>query len=374
MPGAAGSAGVDVTLTNSTVSGNSTAGDVMPTGGGISLDGFVDRTEADSIVAGNTATGRRPTPTSRAAITASNGLNIFGSDVDGNAPSDRENVPASLLFAGGLADNGGADPDHRVCATRRTTRRSAAPIRTLPRRPTSAARRGRSRTGTNPDIGAFELDQSEPSPPPSATTFTVTTTSDLSRPTMALLTLREALALADADSLTADRIEFAPAVQGQTIVLGGSQLTVNSDVTIDGGAGVTIDANQASRVLLVQGLSDVVLQHLTITGGRTEFVAANRRWRSPCRERGDTDARPLNGQRQQHCASMATGGGIFGDDVTLTNSTVSGNSAATPAAEYGGGYGSVRVTLTNSTVSGNDRHESTAAGLGAHSTVYPYAQ
>ena len=69
---------------------------------------------------------------------------------------------------------------------------------------------------------------------------------------------------------TADRIEFAPEVQGQTIVLAGGQLTANSDVTIDGGAGVTIDANQASRVLLVQGLgTDVVLQHLTITGGRT---------------------------------------------------------------------------------------------------------
>ena len=87
-----------------------------------------------------------------------------------------------------------------------------------------------------------------------------------------MLTLREALALADADSSTADRIEFAPEVQGQTIVLAGGQLTVNSDVTIDGGAGVTIDANQASRVLLVQGLgTDVVLQHLTITGGRLEF-------------------------------------------------------------------------------------------------------
>ena len=86
-----------------------------------------------------------------------------------------------------------------------------------------------------------------------------------------MLTLREALALADADNLTADRIEFAAAVQGQTIILGGSQLTVNSDVTIDGGAGVTIDADQASRVLLVQGLdTDVVLRHLTITGGRTD--------------------------------------------------------------------------------------------------------
>ena len=55
---------------------------------------------------------------------------------------------------------------------------------------------------------------------------------------------------------TADTILFADAVQGRTIVLAGSQLTVNSDVTIDGGSGVTIDADEKSRVLLVQGDGD----------------------------------------------------------------------------------------------------------------------
>ena len=51
---------------------------------------------------------------------------------------------------------------------------------------------------------------------------------------------------------TADRIEFALGCRAARIVLAGSQLTVGSDVTIDGGSGVTIDAHQASRVLLVQ--------------------------------------------------------------------------------------------------------------------------
>ena len=42
------------------------------------------------------------------------------------------------------------------------------------------------------------------------------------------------------------------------------------DVTVDGGTGVTIDAHEASRVLLVQGFgTDVQLQHLSITGGHT---------------------------------------------------------------------------------------------------------
>ena len=164
-----------------------------------------------------------------------------------------------------------------------------------------------------------------------------------------MLTLREALALADADSLTADRIEFAPAVQGRTIVLGGSQLTVNSDVTIDGGAGVTIDANQASRVLLVQGLdTDVMLRHLTITGGRTTGddegggggIRADRyttltleQSRSAATARrvlaaGSTagmrrDADRQHGQRQQHGGD---GGGTCGGGISVADrQSVSGN-------------------------------------------------
>jgi CSLREA domain-containing protein len=105
-------------------------------------------------------------------------------------------------------------------------------------------------------------------------TYTVTTTGDTVDPSDGVLSLREALALADADGATADRVEFAPDVQGQTLVLAGSQLTVASDITIDGGSGVTLDADEKSRVLLVQSgnetdPNDITLARLTITGGRT---------------------------------------------------------------------------------------------------------
>jgi hypothetical protein len=54
-------------------------------------------------------------------------------------------------------------------------------------------------------------------------------------------------------------------------VLAGGELTTDSDVTIGGGTSVVIDADQASRVLAVQGFgSRVVLDHLTITGGEAE--------------------------------------------------------------------------------------------------------
>ena len=102
------------------------------------------------------------------------------------------------------------------------------------------------------------------------------------------------------------------AVQGQTIVLAGSQPTVNSDVAIDGGSGVTIDAHGKSRVLLVQGQgTDVTLAHLTITGGRTT-------------------------------GSDEDGGGIHADPNTalaLDHSTVSGNSTTGDHAAGGGIWG-----------------------------------
>ena len=93
------------------------------------------------------------------SIVGSNGHNIFGSDVLGNAPGDVENVPASLLFAGGLADNGGS--------TETVALRDAADNPALGGADPAAApatdQRGVARpqpTGTNPDIGAFELGQS----------------------------------------------------------------------------------------------------------------------------------------------------------------------------------------------------------------------
>ena len=81
----------------------------------------------------------------------------------------------------------------------------------------------------------------------------------------------------------ADTIEFAAAIQGDTITLAGGELMVASDVTIDGGTGVTIDADQLSRVLSIARTRDdnqVALETLTITGGKTTAdraaVAASR--------------------------------------------------------------------------------------------------
>jgi hypothetical protein len=337
-------------LTNSTLTGNSAGG----SGGGIIGDApFLNSTVVNSIVAGNTTSeGSRPDID---GSIYSNGLNVFGSEVAGSLPSDRQNVAPGLLFAaldpltggGLLADNGG--PTQTIAL--RDALDNPALSRADPETAPGTDQRGEPRpepAGTNPDIGAFELNQSNPSPPPVGTTFLVTTTSDITADD-GQLTLREALALADAENLTKDRIEFAAEVQGQTITLAGSQLTASSDVTVDGGAGVTIDADQASRVLLVEGIgTDVSLQHLTITGGRTTEDEGG----------GGISAGRFTNLALDHTmvsgnSATGGGGGISGYYVTLTNSIVSGNNATGDLAA-GGGISGRYVTLTNSTVSGNN--------------------
>ena len=65
---------------------------------------FADRLGSKSPTASSPATGggggsRGGPGHRRSAITFSNGHNVFGSDVAGGVPGDRENVPAAAVFA-----------------------------------------------------------------------------------------------------------------------------------------------------------------------------------------------------------------------------------------------------------------------------------
>ena len=97
----------------------------------------------------------------------------------------------------------------------------------------------------------------------------VTTADDTVNPNDGVLSLREALAQADGDTIT-----FASGVK--KLVLTQGQLTSTfGELTIDGGSGVTIDANGQSRVFELHGptrpdaLHYAALANLTIIGGRT---------------------------------------------------------------------------------------------------------
>ena len=378
-----------MTLTNCTLSGNATT-ESGAEGGGLYIGYSGHVLVANSIVAGNTAANSADPDVSGQVF--SNGLNIFGSAVDGSTPGDRQNVPVGVLFAGGLADNGG--PSQTIALLDNPANPALGRADPAYAPPTDQRDVPRPQPNdTHPDIGAFELNQSNPTPQPAAATFVVASAGDVTADD-GVLTLREALALADADSSTADRIEFAPQVQGRTIILAGSQLTANTDVTIDGGAGVSIDADHASRVLLVQGLgTDVHLQHVTITGGQTtgdyeggggvrveahatltlehSTVTGNRTAGQYANGGGisgiDSSLTLIDSEISANLTTSdyAYGGGIFGDSVTVIRSTVSGNRVA---AEYGigGGIAGFAVTLANSTVSGND-------GGGIHGSVVTLA-
>lgn len=154
-----------------------------------------------------------------------------------------------------------------------------------------------------------------------AATFNVTTNADSGAGS-----LRQALADANANG-EADTIELS-AISGQTITLSSGQLeNYDDDVTING-AGVTVDADGASRALYSK-YSSLEINDLTITGG--EAVDAPNRGGSPI------------------------GGGLlffsYGEGLTLNRTTITGNSAFAGGGVFFYAYG--EVTISDSVISGN---------------------
>ena len=129
-------------------------------------------------------------------------------------------------------------------------------------------------------------------------------------------TLRSAITNAASGAV----ITFAPSLSGTTITLSNT-LTINTNLTIDASAlpgGLQINGNHAVQIFNVASTITVFLNSLTITNGY----------------------------------STNNGGGIYnGGTLTLTNCTLSGNSAE---SDYGGGICNVGLlTLNQCTLSGN---------------------
>ncbi len=172
-------------------------------------------------------------------------------------------------------------------------------------------------------------------------TFTVTTLSDAAGAEG--LSLREALTSANGTA-AADSIVFAAGVTG-TIVLAQGVLTVTKDVTIDGGsAGVTIDAQGASRVFTTAApFVDLSLAQLVLTNGSTTgsggAILAGQRTTLTLEDTTVTDS-----------TAGGSGGGIVADTLVLRDSVVEGNVARGLA---GGEISAAKVSLYQSTVSNN---------------------
>src|SRR3954449_8317363 len=80
-------------------------------------------------------------------------------------------------------------------------------------------------------------------------TLTVTTAQDVVNAGDGVLSLREAMAQANLTS-TADLIQFAPSLEGETLTLTQGELQLTQDITVDGDAD-----NNGSRVTLSGGWS-----------------------------------------------------------------------------------------------------------------------
>ncbi|MDJ0554508.1 MAG: peroxidase family protein [Microcoleaceae cyanobacterium MO_207.B10] len=148
--------------------------------------------------------------------------------------------------------------------------------------------------------------------------------------------LRDAIANAEPGGT----IVFAPDVQGETINLTSGQLRIDKDINIDGNENnpVRIDAGGNSRVLNINDGDNNVQSQVTIDGVIV------------------SDGNVSN--------TGGDGGGILNrEDLTLSNSIVSGNTAN----EDGGGIFNSRtgkITITNSTIRNNQTMEGYASGAG----------
>ncbi|MGB5696264.1 MAG: choice-of-anchor Q domain-containing protein [Polyangiales bacterium] len=113
---------------------------------------------------------------------------------------------------------------------------------------------------------------------------------------------------------------------GPQRVVTQAEILIDNDVILDGEANLTVDGDEDHRVFVVAEGITAELRGFTVTKGSVGTKGG------------------VGGE----------GGGIYnsGGTLTLTNSTVSGNTA-----EFGGGgiynYSSGTLTVTNSTVSGN---------------------
>ena len=156
--------------------------------------------------------------------------------------------------------------------------------------------------------------------------FVVDTTADFSDPADGKTSLREAIASANA--LPGHTIIFDPTVfaSAQTITLTGRQLELSNTSgteTITGpAAGVTVSGGGLSRVFQVDPGVTASISGLTISGGNAGI--SGQRWRLAQLRHVGVDQ--LHRQRQLR---QLDGGGLFdsGGTTTLTNCTVSGNSA-----------------------------------------------
>lgn len=179
---------------------------------------------------------------------------------------------------------------------------------------------------------------------------------DLNGETSLRAALEEANAFAGADVIefndgSGPGVDFYD-ITPDTITLGGTQLTISSDVTINGAGAnlLTVSGNDASGVFRIDGNSDVILDSLSIVDGRTSFTQGGGIRNSSTGEVVVSNSMIVGN-------SASNGGGVWNNgQMILINSTVANNSTQSGS---GGGFGGGvlnrggALQVINSTLSGN---------------------
>ncbi|MEH6647840.1 beta strand repeat-containing protein [Sulfitobacter sp.] len=355
------------TIHNSSIIGNLADGDgTANTSGGGLYSSSSNLTLVNTVVAGNTSGGALATPGNddvSGTITASH--SFFGTfemiaiDNGGNINGGGD---AGL---GMLADNGGTTQTLAILqgsaligAGNATllptdTQDIDGDMNTAEDLPLDA--NGNARAIGTLDIGATEFNGE----------IVVDTLSDVEDGDFSAgnLSLREALSLvSDGGTIT-----FAAGITGGStaglddgvIVLNGTELLITRDVTIDGDtngdnrADITLNGDNASRVMQLTGATtDVALHSLTITGGNPGGSYGGGRIGGGI---ASTDINTLliaDSTISDNTAFSEAGGiDVFGTDLTMINTLISGNSSGF----HGGGMGLFNSTaiLTNVTIYDN---------------------
>ena len=335
-------------LTNCTISGNS-----APVAGGLYVEGDIKLT--NTIVAGNTATTSNPDVL---GTVGSQGNNLIGqtdgstgwvsSDLTGTTASPLDAKLAPLGYYGGPTKTMPLLPGSPALAAGTST---GAP---------STDQRGLARVGSI-DIGAFQTGN-----------WVVNSTADGLVTPSGILDLRQAINLANTVP-TADTITFDPTVFAtpQTITLAGTELELSDTTgatTITGpAAGVTVDANNASRVFMIDTGVTAALSGLTITGGNSNDGGGVYIYEGAGIYNAGTVSMDTCTISNNATQSYAEGGGIHNTGtLTVNNSTISGNSSQ---GDGGGISNEGTLTVSNSTLSGNTASQGGALYDNGTSTI-----
>ncbi|MEG4304889.1 DUF4347 domain-containing protein [Microcoleus sp. D3_18a_C4] len=166
-----------------------------------------------------------------------------------------------------------------------------------------------------------------------------------------------------ASAATGDTIQFASTLASQTITLTSGQLVINKNLTIDASAAInlTISGNNASRVMLTEGSTNVTLKNLIVANGKVLGTDLNNEVTSAgggIQTGGNSTLTLENCQVNNNVAGYA--GGIyagFKSTTNVLNSTFTGNDGRSANSERGGGAISTKsggsLTVKGSTFTNN---------------------